>query len=419
MPVSLLCGGVPEHGAKHTGFFVIPQGERWSLTDVDGTVEYMDGPRTLRCFGVTLSKLRLVVANESEYCEVRFVAGHSQIIPGPTSIFEDPNEHTQIVVKPAKSISNNECLVVYREAEEAKGGGKTVSREIVRGPVLYKPQLASEWTHAFSWHGHDPSGDSLQLARKRPHALRFEKLLLAPSSTYFDVENVRTADDALLTVRLMIFYRIASVAAMLDTTNDCIADIVNSVSSDVISFCSARTFEQFKEGAEQLNMLGIYQSLTSTVEARGMSVSKVVFRGFIAPNRLQKMHDDAIERRTKLVLEREGELQEQKLKDERLAKEEERERVKRAMETSKAEHLARLQRVEFEAGQREKREEAEQEVEVQEKRATSEIEHYRQLQAALGLLPNDVASLLVAKAHVPSKLIQITGDTKPVVHVEQ
>jgi hypothetical protein len=137
---------------------------------------------------------------------VRFVAGHSEVMPGPATLFEDPLEHMNIFVKPAKSINNNEALVVYRESElAAKGGGKTVLREIVRGPVLYKPKHASEWTHQFSWHGHDPSGDSQQLARKRPHALKFEKLLLAPSSTYFDVEHVRTADDALLTVRLMIF----------------------------------------------------------------------------------------------------------------------------------------------------------------------------------------------------------------------
>merc|ERR1740138_1692313 len=163
----------------------------------------------------------------------------------------------------------------------------------------------------------------------------------------------------------MIFFQLQSVETMLDATNDPIADIINSVSSDVISFCSARSFEQFKETAEQLNNLGVYQSLTNTVASRGLSVSKVVFRGFMAPQRLQKMHDDAIERRTKLVLERESEVQEQKLTDERLAKEEEREKTKRVMETAKAEHRARLQRTDFEATQRERREAAEQETDVQ------------------------------------------------------
>eukprot|EP00966_Prymnesium_polylepis_P026072 600941-Prymnesium_polylepis.2 len=51
-------------------------------------------------------------------------------------------------------------------------------------------------------------------------------------------------------------------------------------------------------------MIGVYQNLTTRAAGLGLHVSKVVFRGYMAPQRLQKMHDDAIERRTKLVLER-------------------------------------------------------------------------------------------------------------------
>merc|ERR1719359_2485796 len=108
----------------------------------------------------------------------------------------------------------------------------------------------------------------------------------------------------------------------------------------------------------------MYQNLTTRAANLGLVVPKVVFRGYMAPQRLQKMHDDAIERRTKLVLERESELQEQKLIDERLAKEEEREKLKRQMETAKAEHRATLQRSEFEAQQRQKKEVAEQEMQI-------------------------------------------------------
>merc|ERR1711988_613790 len=150
-----------------------------------------------------------------------------------------------------------------------------------------------------------------------------------------------------------------------------------------ISFCSSRTFEQFKETAEQLNMLGVFQSLTNTVASRGLTVSKVVFRGFLAPQRLQKMHDDAIERRTKLVLERESEVQEQKLTDERLAKEEEREKTKREMETAKAAHRACLQRSEFEAAQQQKKAVAEQETALQSAKHTAEREHIQNLQVGL------------------------------------
>jgi len=291
-----------------------------------------------------------------------------------------------------------------------------VKREIVRGPVLYKPKSASEWNHRFSWHGHDPS--SVELARKKPHQLRFEKILLAPCGLYYDVENVRTADDALLTVRLMIFYQLNSIEKMMDATNDPIADIINSVSSDVIGFCSARSFEQFKETAEQLNVPTLYQNLNDAVGMRGITVSKVVFRGYMAPQRLQKMHDDAIERRTRLVLERESELQEQKLKDERLAKEEEREKIKRSMQLAEAEHAAAMQRTEFVARQKELAEAADQETALAEKRQSAELGHLAQMQERLGLQGADMAGLLVARSHgTPAKLIQIVGESKPIVQL--
>ena len=124
--------------------------------------------------------------------------------------------HTNAVVKACVSLTTSELLVVYRESLDAKAHSRKVARELVRGPCLYKPQTCGEWTHKFSWHGHDPSGG--ELARKRPNGLKFEKLQTAPASLYFDVENVRTSDDALLTVRLMIFYQLTDVEAMINAT---------------------------------------------------------------------------------------------------------------------------------------------------------------------------------------------------------
>lgn len=319
----------------------------------------------------------------------------------------------------ATTLSSSEVLVVYREEHTKGSEQKAVRRELVSGPCLYKPQQASEWTHSFSWHGHDPSGGDT-IARKRPHGLKFQKLQIVPTSTYFDVENVRTADDALLTVRLMIFFRIAEVETMLDATNDPIAEIINSVSSDVIGFCSARSFEQFKEGAEQLNNLGVYQQLTERMSHLGVEISKVVFRGYLSAPRLQKMHDDAIERRTRLVLERESEIQEQKLMDERLQKDEEREGIKRKMECAHKEHEATMRRAAFEAKQREEKEVAELKAAIEEQRAAAELANLARMQEGLGLRGEQMASLLVARAHgAPAKLIQVTGDCKSMLQLSE
>ena len=116
-----------------------------------GDVSFLSGPCKLWCVQARLTQRRMIVANESEFIEVRYTAGHSEVIPGPASLAEHPLDHQAVRVKPAISINNNEALVVYREAL-CKAGEKAVVREIVRGPVLYKPKTASEWTHAFSWH---------------------------------------------------------------------------------------------------------------------------------------------------------------------------------------------------------------------------------------------------------------------------
>merc|ERR1719389_827559 len=140
----------------------------------------------------------------------------------------------------------------------------------------------------------------------------------------------------------MIFYRLQNIDTMLKETHDPTADFINSVSSDVIEFVASRSFEEFKAATDQLNELEVYQQLTSRAKGIGFEVTKVVFRGYGAPQRLQKMHDDAIERRTKLALDRETEEQEQGLEDMRLRREEERLKQKQQMEKDTQMHQREL-----------------------------------------------------------------------------
>ena len=60
---------------------------------------------------------------------------------------------------------------------------------------------------------------------------------------YITVSDVRSNDDALIHVKLMLFYELVDIEKMLDSSNDPIGDFLNSVSSDVISFVSNLTFE--------------------------------------------------------------------------------------------------------------------------------------------------------------------------------
>src|SRR5262249_56074646 len=95
-------------------------------------------------------------------------------------------------------------------------------------------------------------------ARKVAKGLIFQKLWLMPDQMYHDVIDVRTADDAVVTIRLMIFFELVDIERMLDTTHDPIGDFVNAATSDVVGFTGRHDFESFKRTTSMLTELQTY-----------------------------------------------------------------------------------------------------------------------------------------------------------------
>jgi hypothetical protein len=267
---------------------------------------------------------------------------------------------------------------------------------------------------------------------------------------YADIEDVRTADDALLVIQLMVFFELVDIERMLDQTHDVVADFYNDVSADVIHFVAGLTFEQFKEQTEKLNDLSIYRALVGRAERIGYRINKVVYRGYAANPKLQLMHDNAIEARTKLRLEAETERQAQELADLRLEREAQRCKQRQEMEEAETAHQTRLKASAFEEALRQKR--LEQERELTARRAVSEetlrhdrveaeqrleservsnelkVAHQqainRERAAYLGSLQGmqvDLTRFLTARYQHPDRLIRIEGNGRshPRLHVHQ
>mmetsp|Transcript_8658 Transcript_8658/g.16185 ORF Transcript_8658/g.16185 Transcript_8658/m.16185 type:complete len:464 (-) Transcript_8658:119-1510(-) len=389
-----------KHQSEMWGFVSIPKGERWNMWTANGDLLSVDGPKVVCVFGATLCKLVHYSATSSQYLQVLNGNGTSKILHGPTSMYKDCTIHKEIHVMPAVSLTDHEVLVTYRKEEGVKDEkNEQVIRSLVHGPCLHVPVNSSEWTHEFLWHGSTDNTSSDAPAKKYKNALRFKKLRTCPDQTYYDVESVRTRDDALVSVKLMIFYRLKDIEIMLRETHDPIADFINAVSSDIIDFVAGKTFEEFKGATDQLNELKIYQQLRSRASSIGFEVTKVVFRGYGAPQRLQKMHDDAIERRTKLALERETEQQEQSLLDMKLEREEQRLHKQWEIEKATEEHKRALQREQHQAEQLQQKEER-----------GAELEHFMNLKQNMGLSPDHLASYMLAwQQGAPEKLIQIVS----------
>ena len=109
------------------------------------------------------------------------------------------------------------------------------------------------------------------------------------------VREVRTKDDTLLRVKLMIFFELDDIEQMLDNTHDPIGDFVNAAASDVVAFCAKLTYEDFLSKTTLLNDLSSFEQLCKRASSIGYAVNKVVFRGFHASDALQTMHDNSIQ----------------------------------------------------------------------------------------------------------------------------
>lgn len=67
--------------------------------------------------------------------------------------------------------------------------------------------------HEFVWHGSDPSNPG----RFVPRTAKFTKLHHLPTQFQCNVKDVRTNDDTLVTVKLMIFYQLEDIENMVST----------------------------------------------------------------------------------------------------------------------------------------------------------------------------------------------------------
>jgi hypothetical protein len=402
-------------GGRNLFYYVVEEGQRVLMQRPDGTMEVLVGPRRVLRWRRSFERMQQFVAHPGEFLIVRFRDGRQENLAGPTDVWRDPRVHHEISKQDALQLAAKEAVVVYSRAE----GSGAISRRIEYGPCLYIPR-PGEWLHTFSWHASKGGSKGVE---KIPNGLVFQKLWLMPDQMYHDVTDVRTSDDALLTVRLMIFFELADIERMLDTTHDPIGDFVNAATSDVVAFVGRQDFDGFKRNTAGLNELDTYRQLAVRAAQCGYRINKVVYRGYGAPASLQQMHDQAIEARTRLQLERSTEQQAQDLESYKLDCQIARAGKRRIEQTTELEHdleaARRRQQSELrhrEAARVMDREQRRLEAEVQlEARRRGDVE-LREHAAALRELGVDLTAYLTqARA---DRVIELRGGGRPHVHLE-
>ncbi|XP_061198076.1 uncharacterized protein LOC133206165 [Saccostrea echinata] len=319
-------------------FKTVLEGQQAVVFNYLGEGRLIKGPQRVFLYRERLQYLKKHTADPYQYIVVKDKDGLVQHTPGPCFLFNNPLLYESVTVKESTKIDANHLIVVYKRLKDSD-----VQRRIVQGPTVFVPE-AEEWIHTFTWHGTDPQNK----ARMIPGHNTFQKLAVIPDQFYYNVRDVRTQDDTMITVKLMLFYELKDVTKMLNTTTDPIADMMNAVCADVIAFAGKVSFEEFLSKTQNLSDLSTYPQLVQRAEKIGYVIQKVVYRGYHASDNLQMMQNSAIESRTQLRLESEIEEQKSKLENFKLSKEQERTKLVHDMEKAKQDHKQKIAELEQE-----------------------------------------------------------------------
>lgn len=423
------------------GWKTIPDGTASAVWDSYGSMSIESGPQSLFLFNKSIQEnLPRYTADPSQYLVINHKDGTKENIPGPSFVYFDPSKYESIIVMEALTIEPGMAVFIYEKNNEK------VEKRIVHGPTKLVLK-SNQWIHRFFWNV--PDQRDPRISKVSTHELK--KIRTIPDQLYFNVENVRTLDDALLSVNLMIFFCLKDIEKMFEGTHDPVSDLINSVTADIIDFASQKSFENFKKDSDQLNQIKTYSQLFSRASKVGYDITKVVFRGYGTSPKLQDMHNSAIESRTQIRLRGENETETQNLEDFKLEKLQQRKEKEREIQQKEIDHKAyidnktqqslieRKQR-EFEEIMRQKREEEklkeeieksetekertklkiknEEELEYQKKKLDLKLNYYKTLSKDLNV---DITKVIIAEKRIPEKMIQISSDTKEKVafHVNE
>lgn len=405
------------HSGDGMFYYTIEEGRKALAYRFRGGVDVVEGPARIWKGLTRFEPMRDFVAHPGEFLLVLFRDGSQQHLKGPARIWFDPTVHESINVQEGLSLAAKEAVVVYGEEE----GGAT-KRRICYGPGLFVPQ-PGEWLHEFSWHSSRGGSKGVE---KVPNGLKFQKMWLMPDQMYHDVRDVRTADDAVLVIRLMIFFELMDIEKMLDTTHDPIGDFINAATSDVVEFTGKLSFEEFKKQTEHLNELSTYAQLLHRAEQCGYKINNVVYRGYGAPDSLQKMHDEAIAARTSLQLEKDTEKQTQELEDYRLQCQVERSERRRVEQETEVDHeillTAKKKQAlseEFQRQQEVKREQRKRDAELQIELSREQDETRRAHLEQLKEMGVELTEFLTQGRADQVIELRGQGDQKPHLHLNQ
>jgi len=365
------------HKYVRCGKRTVKDGEALAVWDEHGVHTEQIGPQFVRLWMSTIRFLDRFVASENEYLEITDINGRVSHVKGPKAMFCNPTRHKQIRVKSAVVLASpNECLVVYTKrkstdapfavpsptssaktnvyeeskqepVEEAvataaaaasivptrdeptRDEPRELLRRVVAGPAIFMPRV-DEWEHKFNW-TNIKSGEPETFSVLQTGARRYDTAV-----------NLRTADSVLLNAELSIQFRVADVEQVIEATDDPIAVMQSLLCSDLSEFGTLirsddmLTSDSRNKVTIQLGNIDTYTKLVNGARNLGLEIVGLCLKCLNASPELQRQYDYATRTKAELASKRAVAEQKQQMADLELANQ------KRRMESEQALASARL-----------------------------------------------------------------------------
>lgn len=359
----------------------VKDGEALAVWDERGVFHEYVGPALVRLWMSTIRFLDRFVARADEYLVVTDINGRIEHVKGPTAMFCNPTRHKSIEVKKAIVLASpNECLVVYTKkkstdvpsalvvpsdpqknvkkkandeskveveleeyaaahgvagADHTDDEPREVLRRVVAGPAIFIPRV-DEWTHEFHW-----------TSTKTDQPIKFS-ILQTGCSRYDTQVSLRTADSVLLSAKLSIQFKVASVDAVIERCDDPIAVMQSLLSADLSEFGTLirsddmLTSESRNKITTQLGDMETYRKLIDGARSMGLEIISLCLKQLDASAELQRQYDYAIQTKAELTSKRAVAEQKQQLADLELSHQKRRMESEQALASAKLAHKLKM-----------------------------------------------------------------------------
>ncbi len=267
---------------------IIPQEERARVIHWNGKISIVDGPYRLPLLAkADIFEKEVIPDGEQGYLIDE--NGNYQEMIGPTVVYIHPEGE----YRPHRrfDLANHEAMVVIDEE-----GKYNIYLGSTTPSVWVKDR---QRVYQFHWTG--SRGDTEE---KSPGALNIQILRLQDTQTYFSFQ-VRTNDNVVITLRLMIYYSYTSVEKLL-SNNDPLGAMYNKIMATLVDFVATLDFDEFKENTnEKIARHELFTDGRTFFQEFGIDVQQIVVRAW-----------EPIDRQVQAVLERAAMIQTQKTLDE-------------------------------------------------------------------------------------------------------